>query len=46
MWLGAKKKLKTLVRFHSADKIDNYNRAGEKGAGKKNPNEPTEQIKP
>ena len=25
-----KKKLKSLIRFHSANKIDNYNRGGEK----------------
>ena len=40
-----KKKLKTLVKFHCANKIDNYNRAGKKGEKKKNPNESTEQIK-
>ena len=45
MWLEKKKKLKALVRFHSANKIDNYNKAGEKREEKKNPNESTEQIK-
>ena len=34
------KKLKSLVRFHSANRIDNYNRAGEKReTEKKNPKE-------
>ena len=31
---GNKKKLKSLIRFHSANKIDNYNREGRK-RGKK-----------
>ena len=35
--------LKSLVRFHSANKIDSYNRGGKKG--KKNPKESTEQVK-
>ena len=34
MWLK-KKKLKGSIRFHSANKIDNYNREGEKGKKKK-----------
>ena len=37
------KKKKSLIRFHSANKIDNYNREGKKE--KKNPNESTEQVK-
>ena len=44
MWLR-KKKLKSLIIFHSANKIDNYNRGRRKG--KKNPNdskESTEQV--
>ena len=42
-----KKKLKSLIRFHSANKIDNYNREGERGKKKekKNPKESTEQVK-
>ena len=36
-------KKKSLVRFNTANKIDNYNRAEEKGEEKKNPNESTEQ---
>ena len=28
-----KKKLKSLIRFHSANKIDNYNRIGKKRGG-------------
>ena len=39
MWLRKEKKLKSLVRFHSANKIDNYNKGGKK---KK---ESTEQVK-
>ena len=38
-----KKKLRSLSRFHSANKIDNYNR--EEGGEKKNPSESTEQVK-
>ena len=38
-----KKKLKILIRFHSVNKIDNYNRGG--GKRKKNPKESTEQVK-
>ena len=47
MWLR-KKKLKSLIRFHSANKIDNYNRGGRKGKKKKknkNPKESTEHVK-
>ena len=33
MWLRKKKKLKSLIRFHSANKIDNYNRQGRKRRG-------------
>jgi len=49
MWLRKKKKekkkLKSLVRFHSANKIDNYNRGGKWEKEKKNPNESTERVK-
>ena len=38
-----KKKLRSLIRFHNANKIDNYNKAGEKK--EKNPKESREQIK-
>ena len=38
------KKFKSLVRFHSANKIDNYNRSGGEER-KKNPKESTEQVK-
>ena len=38
-----KKKLKSVIRFHSASKIDNYNIWGIKR--KKNPKESTEQVK-
>ena len=37
------KKHKSLIRFHNANKIDNYNKAGEKK--EKNPKESTEQVK-
>ena len=40
-----KKKLRSLARFHSANKIDNYNRGGKKEEEKKYPNESTEQVK-
>ena len=45
-----KKKLKSLIRFHSANKINNYNTGGkkrkrEKEKRKKNPVESTEQAK-
>ena len=39
-----KKKLRSLIRFHSANKIDNYNKK-EKKKEKKNPKESTEQVK-
>ena len=42
MWLR-KKKLKSLIRFHSDNKIDNYNRGGKTGG--ENPKESTEQVK-
>ena len=41
-------KLKCLVRFHSANKINIYNRGGKNKIGKKkkkNPKESTEQVK-
>ena len=45
MWLRKeKKKLKSLIRFHSANKIDNYNGEGEEEKKRKNPKESTEQI--
>ena len=40
MWLEGKN-LKSLIRFHSANKIDNYNR-GVKQAGGGNPKESIE----
>ena len=42
-----KKKIKSLIGFLSANKIDNYNGGvwGMKGKGKKNPKESTEQVK-
>ena len=42
-----KKMLKNLIRFHSANKIDNYNRGGKEKREKKrkNPKESTEQVK-
>ena len=33
--------LKSLIRFHSANKTDNYNEGGDEG----NPKESTEQVK-
>ena len=38
MWLRKKTKLKSFIRFHCANKIDNYNRGGGKGKKEKNPN--------
>ena len=41
-----KKMLKSLNRFHSANKINNYNRGdGKEKRKKKNSNESTEQVK-
>ena len=41
-----KKMLKRLIRFHSANKINNYNKVGVKGTKKKkNSKESTEQVK-
>jgi len=40
-----KKKLKSLIIFHSANKVDNYNGGGGVGGRKKNPKESTEQVK-
>ena len=42
-----KKKLKSLIRFHNANKIDNYNKGGKKRTktNLKNPTESTEQVK-
>ena len=42
-----KKKLKSLIRFHSANKINNYNQVEikEKKKKKKYPKESTEQVK-
>ena len=45
-WGG--KKLKSLIRFHSANKINNYTRGWEKGKKvkkKKNPKDSTEVVK-
>ena len=40
MWHKKAKKHKSLIRFHNANKIDNYNKAGEKK--EKNPKESIE----
>ena len=42
-----KEKLKSFIKFHSANKIDNCNGGGvkEKKKEKKNPKESTEQVK-
>ena len=48
MWVRKKKKkkIKSLIKFHSANKIDNYNKGGKKGKKKeKNPKESTEESK-
>ena len=51
MWLRKKRKkktrLKSLIRFYSANNIDNYNREVKKKEKqtKKNPKEYTEQVK-
>ena len=42
---GEKKMLQSLIRCHSADKINSYNR-GKKKKKEKNPRESTEQVKP
>ena len=45
LWKVKKKKLKALIRFHCATKIDNYNSGGARGGGEeeeKNPKESTE----
>ena len=39
------KKLKSLIGFLSANKIDNYNGGGGRGGRKENPKESTEQVK-
>ena len=41
------KKFKTLIRFHSVNKINNYNRGRKKGEKKKrkNPKASVEQVK-
>ena len=39
-----KKKVKSLIGFHSASKMNNYNRAGEKGGGEHS-KDFTEQLK-
>ena len=39
------KKLKSLIRFHCANKINKYNRGGEKEKKEKNPKESIEQVK-
>ena len=47
MWLREKKqktKLKSLIRFHSANEIDNYNKEDEEKE-KRNPKESIEQVK-
>ena len=40
-----KKKLKSLIGFLSANKINNYKRGVGKGKKEKNPKESTEQVK-
>jgi len=40
-----KKKRKYLIRFHKANKIDNYNSGGRERKKKKHPKESTEQVK-
>ena len=47
MWLRKKKKLRSLIRFHSANKIDNWGRGvwEQEKKKKKNPKESTEQVK-
>ena len=49
MWPRKKKnpqKLKSLIRFHRANKIDNYKgRGAGQGRKKENPKEATEQVK-
>ena len=40
-----KKMLKSLIGFHSANKIDNYSRGGRKRKNEKNPKESAEQVK-
>ena len=42
---GKKGRGESLVRVHSANKIDNYNRGGGKGKKEKNPKDSPEQIK-
>ena len=44
-WGKRKKKFKSLIGFLSVNKINNYNRGGEKEKEKKNPKESTEQVK-
>ena len=39
-----KKSFKSLIKFHSANKTDNYNK-GDKEKEKRNPKESTEQVK-
>ena len=43
MWLRKKKKLKSLIRFHSAKIIDNYNSGG--GGEWREKKNPKEQVK-
>ena len=46
MWLREKKKkLKNMIRFHSANKIDNYGARGGGEKRKKNAKESKEQVK-
>ena len=40
-----KKKLKSLIRFHSANKMDSYNVGGGQKKKRKNQKESTEQVK-
>ena len=43
MWLVGGGRVKSLIGFHSANKINNYNREEKKK--EKNPKESTEQVK-
>ena len=40
-----KKKLKSLIGFHSANKIDSYNRGGKRKEKEKNLKDSAEQVK-
>ena len=44
-WVKKKKRLKSFIKFHSANKIDNYNGEGGKEKKENNSKESTEQVK-